>query len=66
MKKQYIKPVTESYKVETEQMMAASPTGVSFNDDAMGNGLLNNEKATQNGSALSKGHGFDLWADDEY
>lgn len=66
MKKQYIRPVTESYKVETEQMMAASPTGVSFDYDDTGNGVLNNEKATEGRSALSKGHGFDLWADDEY
>lgn len=63
MKKQYIKPTTDIYMMELEQMIAESYTF----DDTEGTGkmgLFSDQSAT--GPALSKGHTFDVWGDDEY
>ena len=57
MKRTYIKPSTETVRVATQQMIAAS--GITFDDDfTIGEGFLNDEYET---GVLSIDLGFDLW-----
>lgn len=58
MKKQYIKPDTTVMNIEAESFCAASP---GFSGDT-GSMDIFEDGAQQD--ALSKGHSFDLWADD--
>lgn len=61
MKKTYIKPTIVSFEIEAEQLMQASLTFEK--DNSKGLGGLNVVGAEEN--SMSKGHSFDLWADDE-
>lgn len=61
MKKEYLKPTINITTLETETLMAASP---SFNDgDGTGQGSIIQDDAQ--GPALSTGHKFDVWGFDE-
>lgn len=58
MKKVYSKPAISVLDIEAESLMAATIT----TDGNTGSGGIYDEKI---GEGLSKGHSFDLWADDE-
>ena len=61
MKKTYIKPSVEIVNIGTQQIIAASPNGIFFDDDNAGGwGGLNNESAGE-GPAMSRGS--NLWDD---
>ena len=58
MKKTYVKPSIETVNVCTQQVIAASPNGIFFDDDNTGWGGLSNESAGE-GPAMSRG--VDPW-----
>lgn len=58
MKKVYSKPAISVLDIEAESLMAATIT----TDGNTGSGGIYDEEI---GEGLSKGHSFDLWADDE-
>lgn len=61
MKKEYLKPTIDITTLETETLMAASP---SFNDgDETGQGSIIEDDAY--GPALSTGPKYDVWGFDE-
>lgn len=61
MKKEYLKPTIDITTLETETLIAASP---SFNDgDRTGQGSIIEDNAQ--GPALSTGPKYDVWGFDE-
>lgn len=58
MKKVYSKPAISVLDIEAESLMAATIT----TDGNTGSGGIYDEEID---GGLSKGHSFDLWADDE-
>lgn len=58
MKKTYLKPAISVIDIEAESLMAATIT----TDGNTGSGSVYGDEIDK---GLSKGHSFDLWADDE-
>lgn len=62
MKKTYITPNVSVIEFETAQLIAASDL-FNFEDTDSGSGILGETEAS--GDAMSKGHKFDVWEDDD-
>ena len=63
MKKEYIQPEMTVLTMETEGMIASSPSSVNFDGNGNGTANMNYRDATDN--AESKLHRFDVWGLDE-